>query len=241
MMMTLRATHLQKAYKKRLVVRDVSFEVAPGEIVGLLGPNGAGKTTTFYMIVGLIKPNSGRVHLGEQEITRLPMYRRARSGIGYLPQESSVFRQLTIEQNLHLVLEMNKVPRQARRELVEELLQEFHIEHIRFQKGYVLSGGERRRVEIARALALKPAFMLLDEPFTGIDPRTIEELQGIILQLRERGIGILITDHNVSATLRITDRSYILADGHIVAQGTPEEVLSDPLARKYYFGESFEL
>lgn len=240
-MMTLRAAHLQKAYKKRLVVRDVSFEVAPGEIVGLLGPNGAGKTTTFYMIVGLIKPNGGRVHLGEQEITRLPMYRRARSGIGYLPQESSVFRQLTIEQNLHLVLEMNKVPRHTRREQVEELLQEFHIEYIRSQKGHVLSGGERRRVEIARALALKPAFMLLDEPFTGIDPRTIEELQSIILQLRERGIGILITDHNVSATLRITDRSYILADGHIVAQGTPEEVLSDPLARKYYFGESFEL
>jgi lipopolysaccharide export system ATP-binding protein len=241
MKMILRAENLQKAYKKRLVVRDVSFEVAPGEVVGLLGPNGAGKTTTFYMIVGLIKPNSGRVYLGEQEITRLPMYRRARSGIGYLPQESSVFRQLTIEQNLHLVLEMNQVPVKTRREQVEKLLQEFHIAHIRSQRGHVLSGGERRRVEIARALALKPAFMLLDEPFTGIDPRTIEELQGIILQLRERGIGILITDHNVSATLRITDRSYILADGHIVAQGTPEEVLSDSLARKYYFGESFEL
>lgn len=241
MAMTLRATHLQKAYKKRLVVQDVSFEVAPGEVVGLLGPNGAGKTTTFYMIVGLIKPNGGQVHLGDREITRQPMYLRARSGIGYLPQESSVFRQLSIEQNLHLVLEMNKVPLKTRREQVEELLKEFHIAPIRTQKGHVLSGGERRRVEIARALALKPAFMLLDEPFTGIDPRTIEELQGIILQLRERGIGVLITDHNVSATLRITDRSYILADGHIVAQGTPEEVLSDPLARKYYFGESFEL
>jgi len=239
--MTLRATHLKKAYKKRLVVRDVSFEVAPGEVVGLLGPNGAGKTTTFYMIVGLIKPNGGQVHLGNREITRQPMYLRARSGIGYLPQESSIFRQLSIEQNLHLVLEMNKVPLKTRREQVEELLREFHIDPIRAQKGHVLSGGDRRRVEIARALALKPAFMLLDEPFTGIDPRTIEELQGIILQLRERGIGILITDHNVSATLRITDRSYILADGHIVAQGTPEEVLSDPLARKYYFGESFEL
>lgn len=238
--MILRAEGLRRAYRKRVVVRDVSLEVARGEVVGLLGPNGAGKTTTFYMVVGLIRPHGGRVFLGERDITRLPMYRRARLGIGYLPQEASVFRQLTVEQNLHLVLEMNGVPREERRARVERLLEEFHIAHLRQQKGYALSGGERRRVEIARALALEPAFLLLDEPFTGIDPKTIEELQEIILALRERHIGVLITDHNVSATLRITDRSYILADGTIVAQGTPEEVIANPLARKFYFGESFE-
>ncbi len=239
--MTLRAEGLKRAYRKRLVVRDVSLEVAQGEVVGLLGPNGAGKTTTFYMVVGLIRPHGGKVFLGEQEITRMPMYRRARLGIGYLPQEASVFRQLTVEQNLLLVLEMNGVPKAERRERTERLLEEFHIAHLRHQKGYSLSGGERRRVEIARALALEPAFLLLDEPFTGIDPKTIEELQEIILTLRGRNIGVLITDHNVSATLRITDRSYILADGTIVAHGTPEEVISNPLARRYYFGESFEL
>ncbi len=239
--MTLRAEGLKRAYRKRLVVRDVSLEVAQGEVVGLLGPNGAGKTTTFYMVVGLIRPHGGKVFLGEQEITRMPMYRRARLGIGYLPQEASVFRQLTVEQNLLLVLEMNGVPKAERRERTERLLEEFHIAHLRHQKGYSLSGGERRRVEIARALALEPAFLLLDEPFTGIDPKTIEELQEIILTLRGRNIGVLITDHNVSATLRITDRSYILADGTIVAHGTPEEVIANPLARRYYFGESFEL
>lgn len=239
--MNLRAEQLKKFYRKRPVVQDVSVQVTPGEVVGLLGPNGAGKTTTFYMLVGLIRPNGGRVYLGDQEITRLPMYQRARKGMGYLPQEASVFRQLTVEQNLHLVLEMNRFAKTERQAKIEQLMEEFHVAHIRQQKGYMLSGGERRRVEIARALALSPAFMLLDEPFTGIDPKTIDELQEIILRLREKGIGILITDHNVSATLRITDRSYILADGHIVAQGTPEEVLADPLARKYYFGESFEL
>lgn len=239
--MTLRAEGLKKSYRKKPVVRDVSLEVARGEIVGLLGPNGAGKTTTFYMMVGLVRPNGGRVFLGEREITRLPMYRRARLGIGYLPQEPSVFRYLTVEQNLHLVLEMNGVPAAERRARAERLMEEFHILHLRHQRGNELSGGERRRVEIARALALEPAFLLLDEPFTGIDPKTIEELQQIVLELRRRGIGVLITDHNVSATLRITDRSYILADGIIVAQGTPEEVIANPLARKYYFGETFEL
>lgn len=239
--MTLRAEGLKRAYRKRLVVRDVSLEVAQGEVVGLLGPNGAGKTTTFYMVVGLIRPHGGKVYLGEREITRLPMYQRARLGIGYLPQEASVFRQLSVEQNLLLVLEMNGVPKAERRERTERLLEEFHIAHLRHQKGYALSGGERRRVEIARALALEPAFLLLDEPFTGIDPKTIEELQEIILALRGRNIGVLITDHNVSATLRITDRSYILADGTMVAHGTPEEVIANPLARRYYFGESFEL
>jgi lipopolysaccharide export system ATP-binding protein len=239
--MTIRAENLRRAYRKRLVVRDVSLEVAQGEVVGLLGPNGAGKTTTFYMIVGLIRPHGGRVFVGEREITRLPMYQRARLGLGYLPQEASVFRQLTVEQNLLLVMEMRGVAPKARRERAEQLMEEFHIAHLRHSKGYALSGGERRRVEIARALALQPAFLLLDEPFTGIDPKTIEELQEIILGLRARNIGVLITDHNVSATLRITDRSYILADGVIVAQGAPEEVITDPLARKYYFGESFEL
>lgn len=239
--MILRAENLVKTYRGRRVVNRVSLELTRGEIVGLLGPNGAGKTTTFYMLVGLIKPEEGKVYLDDQEITRLPMYQRARKGIGYLPQEASVFRYLTVEQNLRLVLEMNGLSRQQQRERVESLLEEFHIAHLRHQKGCMLSGGERRRVEIARALALQPAFMLLDEPFTGIDPKTIEELQAIILEFRKRRIGVLITDHNVSATLRITDRSYILADGQIVAQGMPEEVLADPLARRYYFGETFEL
>ncbi|MFQ3610369.1 MAG: LPS export ABC transporter ATP-binding protein [Fimbriimonadales bacterium] len=239
--MLLRAEGLKRAYRKRLVVREVSLEVGQGEVVGLLGPNGAGKTTTFYMMVGLIRPHGGKVFLGETDITRLPMYQRARLGIGYLPQEASVFRQLTVEQNILLVLEMRGISKAERIARTEHLLEEFHIAHLRHQKGYALSGGERRRVEIARALALQPAFLLLDEPFTGIDPKTIEELQEIILGLRRRNIGVLITDHNVSATLRITDRSYILADGTIVAHGTPEEVIADPLARRYYFGESFEL
>ncbi|NUL83224.1 MAG: LPS export ABC transporter ATP-binding protein [Armatimonadetes bacterium] len=232
---------LRKSYGKSPVVRGVSVSVGAGEVVGLLGPNGAGKTTTFYMLVGLIRPNSGAVSLGGRDITRLPMYKRARLGLGYLPQEASIFRQLTVEQNLMLVLEMNKTPKAQAKERINELLAEFHVEHLRKQKGQTLSGGERRRLEIARALAIDPKFMLLDEPFTGIDPLTIEELQGIIHKLKTRGIGILITDHNVNATLRITDRSYILVDGQIVSQGTPADVLADPLARKHYFGESFEL
>lgn len=230
---------LVKAYKGRKVVQGVSFEVSQGEIVGLLGPNGAGKTTTFYMTTGLVKPNEGRVLLDDQVITDWPMYKRARAGIGYLPQEASVFRKLTVADNLRLVLELHKFTSEQIDAKIDELLGELHIMRIKDSTANVLSGGERRRVEIARALASEPKFILLDEPFTGIDPVTIEELQQIIRSLKTRGIGILITDHNVSATLRITDRNYILIDGKIIASGSGEQIAGNDLVRKHYLGQQF--
>jgi len=237
--MKIEGKHLKKSYRGRTVVNDVSFEISQGEIVGLLGPNGAGKTTTFYMTVGLVKPNEGHVYLDDQEITRWPMYKRARLGIGYLPQEASVFRKLTVEDNLKLVLELAGVKGAKMQAKVDELADELHIRRLLKSTGNVLSGGERRRVEIARALATEPKFILLDEPFTGIDPVTIEEIQEIIFRLRDRGIGILITDHNVAATLRITDRNYILIDGEIRAQGTGREISEDAGVRKHYLGAQF--
>jgi lipopolysaccharide export system ATP-binding protein len=233
--------HLQKIYGKRTVVKDSSVSVAPGEIVGLLGPNGAGKTTTFYMIVGLIKPNKGRVFLNDEDITPLPMYARARRGIGYLSQEASIFRKMTVEQNLLAVLEMMPMSRQQRKERAEILLEELNITHIRTSKGYMLSGGERRRCEIARALASNPKYILLDEPFAGIDPITVEEIMRIVIKLKEQGIGILITDHNVHETLSITERAYILIDGVIFRSGTAEELANDEQIRSKYLGESFKL
>lgn len=211
--------------------------MSTGEIVGLLGPNGAGKTTSFYMTVGLVKPNGGKVSLDDQDITKWPMYKRARSGVGYLPQETSVFRKLSVRDNILLVLELARKSRKEQAEKVKELADELHINHILDSQAGVLSGGERRRVEIARAMATEPKFILLDEPFTGIDPVTIEEIQNILFKLKERGIGILITDHNVAATLRITDRNYILIDGQIVAQGNRKEVAEDPMVRKHYLGD----
>ena len=230
---------LEKAYKGRKVVHGVSFEVGQGEIVGLLGPNGAGKTTTFYMTTGLVKPNAGKVLLDNEEITDWPMYKRARAGVGYLPQEASVFRKLSVQDNLRLVLELHGKSSKEIQAKVDELVDELHIRRIIDSTANVLSGGERRRVEIARALASDPKFILLDEPFTGIDPVTIEELQVIIRALRDRGIGILITDHNVSATLRITDRNYILIDGHIIASGSGEQIAGNDLVRKHYLGQQF--
>lgn len=234
--MRITAQNLQKRYKGRTVVRGVSFEVNTGEIVGLLGPNGAGKTTSFYMTVGLVKPNGGTVALDGQDITKWPMYRRARSGVGYLPQETSVFRKVSVRDNLLLVLELAGKSKAEQNAKVQELADELHINHILDSQAGVLSGGERRRVEIARAMATEPKFILLDEPFTGIDPVTIEEIQNILFKLKERGIGILITDHNVAATLRITDRNYILIDGQIVAEGDRKQVAEDPMVRKHYLG-----
>jgi lipopolysaccharide export system ATP-binding protein len=230
------AENLQKRYKGRTVVRGVTFSVSTGEIVGLLGPNGAGKTTSFYMTVGLVKPNGGKVSLDDQDITKWPMYKRARFGIGYLPQETSVFRKLSVRDNILLVLELAGKSRKGQQDKVKELADELHINHILDSPAGVLSGGERRRVEIARAMATEPKFILLDEPFTGIDPVTIEEIQNILFRLKERGIGILITDHNVAATLRITDRNYILIDGQIVAEGDRKQVAEDPMVRKHYLG-----
>jgi lipopolysaccharide export system ATP-binding protein len=238
--MIIRGENLEKKYRGRQVVRGVSFQIAQGEIVGLLGPNGAGKTTTFYMTVGLVRPNGGRVWFDNLDVTRWPMYRRARVGVGYLPQEASVFRKLTVEDNIRLVLQMNGVSRSGIRERIAQLAAELHIEHILQSQGNVLSGGERRRVEIARSLATDPKFILLDEPFTGIDPVTIEEIQEIIFRLRNRGIGVLITDHNVAATLRITDRNYILIDGQIIKAGTRDEITGDALVRKHYLGQLFD-
>lgn len=236
-----RAEHLVKSYKKRRVVRDVSLEVHQGEVVGLLGPNGAGKTTTFYMIVGMVRPTEGRVYLDSDRIDNIAMYRRARRGIGYLPQEPSVFRKLTVEDNIMAVLEICGCPRSKRKGRTDELLEEFSITHIRKQMGYMLSGGERRRTEIARSLAADPKFILLDEPFAGIDPLAVEEIMNVIRKLRNRGIGILITDHNVHETLSITDRSYILIDGAIFRSGHADELSNDPEVRKQYLGESFRL
>ena len=239
--MKLRAENIVKKYRKRTVVKGVSFEVNQGEIVGLLGPNGAGKTTSFYMIVGLIKPLSGRIFLDEEEITMIPVYKRAQKGIGYLAQEASVFRQMSVEDNILSVLEMTKIPKAEQLQKVETLLTEFGLQHIRKSKGYQLSGGERRRTEIARALAIDPKFILLDEPFAGVDPIAVEDIQAIIKKLRDKNIGVLITDHNVHETLTITDRSYLLYEGSIMKAGTAEDLASDEEVRRVYLGQNFEL
>lgn len=239
--MILKAEHLIKKYRQRTVVNDVSFEVAQGEIVGLLGPNGAGKTTSFYMIVGLIKPNEGHVYLDGKEITEDPMYRRAQKGIGYLAQEASVFRKLSVENNIMAVLEIHHQDKEERKEKLEELLSEFSLNRVRKNRGDLLSGGERRRTEIARALAANPNFILLDEPFAGVDPIAVEEIQTIVSKLKHRNIGILITDHNVQETLSITDRAYLLTEGKIMLAGTPEEIAVNEMARKFYLGRNFEL
>ncbi len=239
--MKLRAESLVKKYKKRTVVNKVSLEVNQGEIVGLLGPNGAGKTTTFYMIVGFIRANEGRIFLDEKDITHLPMYKRAQLGIGYLPQEASVFRKLTVEDNIKAVLEMTKFPKNEQKEMLESLIKEFRLEKVRKNKGDRLSGGERRRTEIARALAVKPKFILLDEPFAGVDPIAVEDIQNIVAHLKEKNIGILITDHNVHETLSITDRAYLLHEGVILKTGTAQELAQDEQVRKVYLGQNFEL
>jgi lipopolysaccharide export system ATP-binding protein len=240
-MMKLKAENLVKKYKSRTVVNHVSVEVNQGEIVGLLGPNGAGKTTTFYMTVGLIKPNDGHIYLDQQDITALPMYERAKLGIGYLAQEASVFRKLTVEENILSVLEMRNYTKQQRKDKVEEMLEEFSLTKVRKNMGMSLSGGERRRTEIARALAVDPKFVLLDEPFAGVDPIAVEEIQGIVAKLKNKNIGILITDHNVDETLSITDRAYLMVDGKLFKSGTAEELASDPQVRKVYLGQNFEL
>ena len=237
----LSAQNLVKKYKKRKVVNGVNLEVAQGEIVGLLGPNGAGKTTTFYMIVGMIKPNKGQIFLGDMDITTVPMYKRARQGIGYLAQEASIFTHLSVEGNLHAVLEFQPLDRKERFHRVDALIEEFGLEKVRKSKGYMLSGGERRRTEIARALATKPGFFLLDEPFAGVDPIAVEDIQAIVARLKERGIGVLITDHNVHETLAITDRAYLLYEGQILKQGTAETLAADEEVRKRYLGEKFTL
>lgn len=239
--MILRAEHLIKKYKTRTVVNDVSVQVAQGEIVGLLGPNGAGKTTSFYMIVGLIKPNEGKIFLDTEEITPLPMYQRAKKGIGYLAQEASVFRKLTVEENIMAVLEMRDYTKQQRKDKVEQLIEEFSLQKVRKNLGMSLSGGERRRTEIARALAVDPNFVLLDEPFAGVDPIAVEEIQTIVARLKNKNIGILITDHNVDETLSITDRAYLMVDGKLFKSGTAEELANDPQVRKVYLGQNFEL
>jgi lipopolysaccharide export system ATP-binding protein len=232
---------LVKVYSKRRVVNDVSIEVNAGEVVGLLGPNGAGKTTTFYMIVGMIRPTGGKILLGAKDVTHEPMYKRARMGIGYLSQEPSIFRGMTVEQNLLAILETVEMPKAERKERLETLLNELDIEHVRKNKGYQLSGGERRRVEITRALVIEPKFMLLDEPFAGIDPLAVADLQRIVKKLKQRGLGILITDHNVRDTLSITDRSYVMYEGAIKRSGTPDELAGDSEVREIYLGESFQL
>lgn len=239
--MELRAEGLIKSYKKKKVVNDVSVCVQQGEIVGLLGPNGAGKTTTFYMIVGLIKPNEGKIYLEDENITPLPMFKRAKLGIGYLAQEPSVFRKLTVEQNILAILEMRNLTKAEQREKMESLLEEFSLTHVRKNKGQVLSGGERRRTEIARALSMDPKFVLLDEPFAGVDPIAVEEIQGIVAQLKKRNIGILITDHNVQETLSITDRAYLMFEGKLLKAGTSEELAADEQVRKVYLGKHFQL
>ncbi|MBP6976859.1 MAG: LPS export ABC transporter ATP-binding protein [Bacteroidales bacterium] len=239
--MLLHTKNLVKKYKNRIVVNDVSIEVQQGEIVGLLGPNGAGKTTSFYIIVGLIKPFSGTVFLDDLEITHEPMYKRAKLGIGYLSQEASVFRQLTVEDNLRAVLEFTKLSKQEQKAKRESLIEEFGLQHVRNSKGITLSGGERRRTEIARALAVDPKFILLDEPFAGVDPIAVEDIQYIVSKLKDKNIGVLITDHNVHETLSITDRSYLLFEGAILKSGTSEELAHDEHVRKVYLGEKFEL
>ncbi|HUP00314.1 MAG TPA: LPS export ABC transporter ATP-binding protein [Gemmatimonadota bacterium] len=237
----LRAENLVKRYGKRTVVDDVSLEVHPGEVVGLLGPNGAGKTTTFYIIVGLVRHSRGRIFLDGEEITRKPMYKRARRGIGYLSQEPSVFRKLTVEQNIRAILETTGLSRRDRAERLELLLDELGLRRVRSNKAYALSGGERRRLEITRALVTQPRYMLLDEPFAGVDPIAVDDLQGIVSTLRDRGLGILITDHNVRETLAITDRAYLLYDGRILKSGDAHALIGDPEARRLYLGEDFRL
>jgi lipopolysaccharide export system ATP-binding protein len=241
-MAVLRASHLAKSYKKRPVIVDVSLEVRSGQIVGLLGPNGAGKTTCFYMIVGLVPQDKGQVFIDDREITQLPMHGRARAGVGYLPQEASVFRKLSVEDNILAILQTRKdLDKKARMDKLDALLQEFHIAHIRHSMGMSLSGGERRRVEIARALALEPKFILLDEPFAGVDPISVNDIKMIVRHLKDKGIGVLITDHNVRETLDICETAYIVGEGRVIAKGTSTEILADPLVRKTYLGEEFTL
>jgi lipopolysaccharide export system ATP-binding protein len=241
-MTVLRAVGLAKSYKSRQVVQDLSLELANGEVVGLLGPNGAGKTTAFYMIVGLVPCDAGRIHLGDEDVTLLPMHRRAQLGLGYLPQEASIFRKLSVEDNVMAILEMrHDMDRAAREHRLEQLLEELRIGHVRKSLGLALSGGERRRVEIARALAAEPRFMLLDEPFAGVDPLSVLDIQRIIRELTQRGIGVLITDHNVRETLGVCGRAYIVNQGTVIAAGTAEEVLANPQVREVYLGESFKL
>ncbi len=239
--MKLYAENITKTYRGRKVVNNISVTVNQGEIVGLLGPNGAGKTTSFYMIVGLIKPLSGHIYLEDSDITKFPMYKRAQSGIGYLAQEASVFRKLTVEQNIKSVLELTKLSKKEQHDKTEALLEEFGLNHIRKNRGDLLSGGERRRTEIARALATDPKFVLLDEPFAGVDPVAVEDIQKIVAHLKKRNIGILITDHNVQETLAITDRTYLMFEGKILKTGTPEELAQDEMVRKVYLGQNFEL
>ena len=239
--LTLIANTISKEYRSKTVVNSVSLEVNQGEIVGLLGPNGAGKTTSFYIIVGLIQPNSGKIFLGSEDITSLPMYKRARKGIGYLAQEASVFRNLSVEDNLYAILESQKISKEDQHSKAEKLLNEFGLQEVRKNLGRVLSGGERRRTEIARALATDPKFVLLDEPFAGVDPVAVEEIQNIISTLKKKNIGILITDHNVNETLSITDRAYLMFEGKLLKSGTAEQLSSDPQVRKVYLGKHFEL
>ena len=239
--MKLRAEKIMKSYKGRPVVKGISLEVNQGEIVGLLGPNGAGKTTSFYMIVGLIKPNGGKIFLNDTEITKFPMYKRAQNGIGYLAQEASVFRKLSVEENILSVLQLTKLSKSEQKERLERLLEEFGLTDRRKRRGDLLSGGERRRTEIARALATDPKFILLDEPFAGVDPVAVEDIQKIVAQLKERNIGILITDHNVQETLAITERSYLMFEGNILKAGIPEDLAADEMVRKVYLGQNFEL
>src|SRR5580693_2266240 len=239
-MQTLETVEISKSYRGRRVVNDVSLRVEPGEIVGLLGPNGAGKTTSFYMVVGLISPDSGKVLLDGDDVTSMPMYQRANKGVSYLPQEASVFRKLTVEDNLMAILQTRRMSGRERREKMNRLIEEMGLETVRRSKGYVLSGGERRRVEIARSLAIDPSFLLLDEPFSGIDPIQVLELQRIILDLKRDGLGILVTDHNVRETLKVTDRAYIINEGTIFRAGSPEMLAQDPEVRRVYLGESFQ-
>jgi len=239
--MILRAENIKKSYKNKLAVKGISIEVKQGEIVGLLGPNGAGKTTSFYMIVGLIKPTEGKIFLDQTEITKFPMYKRAQHGIGYLAQEASVFRKLTVQENIMSVLELTDLSKKEQLERTEQLIEEFNLQERRDRKGDLLSGGERRRTEIARALATNPSFILLDEPFAGVDPVAVEDIQRIIAQLKDKNIGILITDHNVQETLAITDRTYLMFEGNILKHGVPEELAEDEMVRKVYLGQNFEL
>jgi len=239
--MKLRAENLVKTYKKRSVVKDVSVEVSQGEIVGLLGPNGAGKTTSFYMIVGFVKPNSGTIYLDNLNITNFPMYKRAQHGIGYLAQEASVFRKMSIEENILSVLQLTKLSKKEQYHKLDSLIDEFSLNHIRKNRGDLLSGGERRRTEIARALATDPKFILLDEPFAGVDPVAVEDIQRIVAQLKNKNIGILITDHNVQETLAITDKTFLMFEGAILKAGVPEELVQDKMVRKVYLGQNFEL